>query len=98
MNWKPAGKVIDGKWERPDPDDLPERTYHCPVCRDSGMETGLRCAGPSMCGPCADRGHRLYDHTYARKCSCRQTNPAYQKDIQRLQEQVGKRKAEGAQP
>jgi len=62
-----------------------ERMYHCPVCLDSGLEQGLRCAPGALCGSCRQHGH-LYDHTYCRPCTCRDSNPVWQAALTRKQE------------
>jgi hypothetical protein len=70
-----------------------ERTYHCPSCRDSGLETGLKCTAMDWCGPCRRRGHRLYPgrdyiHTYAAPCACRDGNPVWQASLAERQRAV----------
>ena len=63
------------------------RTYRCLRCMDSGMETGLRCeARGHWCESCRLRDHQMYEHTFARRCSCRQSNPVYLAYVKRLQD------------
>lgn len=50
----------------------------CQDCDDSGW-LRFACTGGEDCG----RLRRHLPHTYARECSCRAINPAYQEKVQR---------------
>jgi hypothetical protein len=57
-----------------------QRTFHCHVCRDTGLEP-RPCPEPpnaDWCPICRRQGHHLYDHIYRVPCACRETNPVYQ--------------------
>lgn len=69
-----------------------ERTYHCPVCRDSGLEQGLHCVKGALCGSCRGHAQHLYDHTYCRPCACYQTNPVIQSRLDERRAEAAERK------
>lgn len=50
----------------------------CETCHDSGWES-FECTGDASCG----RRRRHLPHTFARECTCRAINPAYQLKAER---------------
>lgn len=74
------------------------RRYCCEVCLDTGWELApggkpLVCTRRNSCGICRRQGHHLYDHTFTRACSCRQSNPVYQDKAARSREMAQSRQA-----
>jgi hypothetical protein len=69
------------------------RTYHCPVCLDTGFEQ-RHCPEPpdaEWCPICKRQKQHLYDHDYVTPCACRATNPEYQKKLDKQREAKMKR-------
>ena len=58
-------------------EDESSETFACLVCLDSGFEE-LTCRPGALCKRCASSKMHPYDHQYARKCSCRDSNPVWQ--------------------
>lgn len=101
--WRETAKALDGEramtkfaeFAKQADHYRAEKTFHCPLCQDTGWEPGL-CTAADWCHRCLDRRYRIqpgpaYTHTFVRVCLCRATNPSYQaKHVANAQTQQGK--------